>query len=322
MAKFHTIESRYPPVDEPRLTTTRTQSSFFQRNSRSSRRSRTLPEAPADPEGGGPPQSLESKPMQRQVSPRELMEKERGRSINDVRAPLLATRYRLKFHEVKIILDGFDRMLRARPEGAEDGGVTAREFGSFLCQVFEVPSIPEETLAGAYEASKGTSGKIDIDAFLQWYTINMFTIVNVLNADLEQSNTNELIYSLAKKHQVSTMVIDKVKRKFDMYDTDGSGEIDLDEFRFLLTVLLKVKTDSDLSQDRVMRAWKEIDVDHSGGVDFSEFTEWYLKYLGPNEDEDFVRGPAEAFYDSYNPTVQRRQCLNSAMWETMGEETW
>lgn len=230
----------------------------------------------------------------------------------DVRAPLLATKFRLNLYEVKNILDEFDKTGKRNGDNDEESVMTLAQFKGFLCRVFEVPSVPDDVVGNAYEACQGDKCVVTIEAFLQWYTINMFTIVNLLNADLDTIAGNELIYTLAKKHQVPTMTIDKVKSKFDLYDSDGSGEIEYEEFKYLFTVLLKVKSERDLSQDRAMRAWKEIDVDRSGGVDFSEFTEWYLKYLYSSEDDDSTRGPAEAFYDSYNPVVQRHQVLEKA----------
>lgn len=325
--KFHTIESGFPNAEEgsgsqaARLTT-RSQSSFFKRPSRNPRRVRTLTDVPMvrehEVDNTGLPNVPESKSSLRESkAPEPLTKKVMPRASQDVRAPLLATKHRLKLFEVKTILEEFDKMVKnSRLDSSEDGSISPTQFMGFLCRVFEVPSVPEDTAEHAYEASKAPpDGVPSVEAFLEWYTINMFTIVNVLNGDLQQTNTNEMIYSLAKKHQVSTMVIDKVKAKFDLYDTDGSGEIEYDEFRYLLTVLLKVKSESDLSQDRIMRAWKEIDVDHSGGVDFPEFTTWYLKYLGPCDEDDMARGPAETFYDSFNPVVQRRQVLNNTYCE-------
>mmetsp|Transcript_26763 Transcript_26763/g.62419 ORF Transcript_26763/g.62419 Transcript_26763/m.62419 type:complete len:504 (-) Transcript_26763:247-1758(-) len=181
------------------------------------------------------------------------------REKGDMRAPLLATRHRLELHEVRHILREFDEMLKSEGKDPKDEPkINIEDFQRFLCRVFEVPSLPDETLRSAAQACCGADGRITVEAFLLWYHINMFTVVNSLNSDTQQLSANSMIYDLARKHQVSTMVIDKVKAKFDLYDADGSGLIDLDEFRYLLTVLMKVKTESDLSQDRVLRAWKDL----------------------------------------------------------------
>lgn len=69
----------------------------------------------------------------------------------------------------------------------------------------------------------------------------------------------------------------KIKKKFDEFDVDGSGEIDPEEFKAMIVFFLKVKDISDLPAARVQRFWAEIDVDQSGQVSFAEFVGWLAK---------------------------------------------
>ena len=79
---------------------------------------------------------------------------------------------------------------------------------------------------------------------------------------------------LAKKYKVDIGQMMKIKKKFDEFDVDGSGEIDPEEFKAMIVFFLKVKDISDLPAARVQRFWAEIDVDQSGQVSFAEFVGW------------------------------------------------
>lgn len=101
--------------------------------------------------------------------------------------------------------------------------------------------------------------------------------------------------------------IDKIRKKFDHFDIDGSGKIDYQEFLQMLVYVLKAKSTEDIAEDRATRFWQEIDLDGSGEIDFPEFVEWFVKYFNPNDDEmDMTKGPVSKFYDSFNPMKSRR----------------
>jgi Ca2+-binding EF-hand superfamily protein len=219
----------------------------------------------------------------------------------------LALRYRLSLSEAKRITKEFQN---ARKN--QDGGLDRKEFDQVMCRIFDVPAVDDPISHGAYTAT-GMAGKIDIELFFNWYVQNMFTQVNSLNCAKDKVDSEKLIYEIARKHGVSTLAVDKVKVKFDHFDTDKSGHIDFEEFQDMFCTILKTKSRDELNPERMKRFWKEIDINGDEGVDFSEFAEWYLKYFhADNDTEDFdMNGPLRAFYDSYDPRVQRRQSLNA-----------
>ena len=59
---------------------------------------------------------------------------------------------------------------------------------------------------------------------------------------------------------------------FELFDTDGSGQIDVDELSAMLTQLC-------ISMDReeVVELAEEMDTDGSGDIDFDEFLDWYTR---------------------------------------------
>merc|ERR1719181_1655965 len=127
-----------------------------------------------------------------------------------------------------------------------------------------------------------------------------------MNCSKDKRESEELIYSIAKEYGVSAVAVDKMKSRFDYYDTDKSGEIDYDEFVEMFKRILNVKADNELNPKRLERFWKEIDINGDQNVDFSEFCAWYLKYFNVDEDDESSGGGLiKAFYNSFDPSKAR-----------------
>jgi hypothetical protein len=147
-----------------------------------------------------------------------------------------------------------------------------------------------------------------LEKFLEWYRANCFGAISAAN----QSNKDAMTYDLASDNQVPPQTIDKLRKRFDEFDTDGSGYIDFEEFGVMFCQLLKVKDPSNFSGSRMKRFWQEIDVDGSGEVEFEEFCNWYLKYFSsdgymlPSSVDGGIIGQ---FYSSFQPSAARRNSL-------------
>lgn len=194
-------------------------------------------------------------------------------------------------------------------EEAGRGGLSKADFNKVLCSIFEAEGIKPEVLDSAYTVSN-CAQQVDIDMFLMWYVQNMFSVVTVMNAGSDRAAADKKVYQLAKDHNVTAVEIDKIQLKFKQFDANGSGHLDFDEFQEMMRVILKVRSISELIPDRIHRFWREIDKDGNGYVDIDEFTEWFLKYFHTDfENGEDISSTAllEAYYDSYNPTVQRHQ---------------
>ena len=150
--------------------------------------------------------------------------------------------------------------------------------------------------------------EVSLDEFFGWYCGNMFGQVS----SATRQDDTQMVYDLARNHGVDVMSIDKIKKRFDSFDTDHSGLIDFNEFLLMLAQLLKAKSVDDISDKRIYRFWKEIDRDSSGSVTFPEFCGWYIKYFKPGTKEmETSGGPVEGFYNSFNPQVQRRRSVSA-----------
>ncbi len=64
--------------------------------------------------------------------------------------------------------------------------------------------------------------------------------------------------------------IDRIKREFDYFDSDGSGKMSLEEFRELFKVLAP-----DSKRREADAGFAEIDADSSGSIEFDEFLQWW-----------------------------------------------
>jgi len=215
--------------------------------------------------------------------------------------------------EVKVILRTLERAQ------AQSGSSTFQldAFKKFLCGVFDASKVPEDISLQLFKLTckdaKGEVKDFNLDQFLDWYMMNMFTTVSKLRGDQGQIASNQLTQELCEKHGLQPADLDKVKKKFDKFDEDGSGEIEQDEFELMIYSLVNAK-EGDISVARLNCFWREIDRDGSGSVDFGEFVEWYLKYFRDADSSDAT----ESFYASFAPQKQRQQAL---MQQQMAEET-
>lgn len=64
--------------------------------------------------------------------------------------------------------------------------------------------------------------------------------------------------------------IGRVKKIFDVFDTDGSGDIDAEEFQNLA-----YKLGETLTKEEIIEYIKQIDINGNGRVDFDEFFNWW-----------------------------------------------
>jgi Ca2+-binding EF-hand superfamily protein len=62
-----------------------------------------------------------------------------------------------------------------------------------------------------------------------------------------------------------------LRARYDRYDNDRDGQIDLAEFSALLDAL-----GLGYEQAQVRAAFTALDADQNGRIDFSEFSDWWL----------------------------------------------
>lgn len=187
--------------------------------------------------------------------------------------------------KVKRFFDSFD--------DNGDQVLSKQEFYELVAAVIEVDSaddIPEDFKHSMWlEADLDDNGTINFEEFAKWYSVHGFL------EDLLLDPSQKEVRHMARKYEMSLVEVENIKSKFDQFDTDGSGEIEIDEFSRLIYLLLRVPPHLRLPPKRVTQFWNEIDYDCSGVVDFEEFLVWYMRYFGTGDSQS---SPIEDFYRS------------------------
>jgi len=75
---------------------------------------------------------------------------------------------------------------------------------------------------------------------------------------------------MSQDTQLSDVQIAEIRSDFDFFDRDKDGQIDIQEFIELLTVL-SPKTKA----GHVQEGFSLIDKNHDGAIDFPEFLDWW-----------------------------------------------
>lgn len=120
-------------------------------------------------------------------------------------------------------------------------------------------------------ADRTADGRVDFGEFVCWFTMNSFSEAVLLSPDQQRMR------ALARSLQLPVTEVERMKREFDRFDEDGSGEVEYGEFRKLVHILLRIPPGLDLPDKRLASFWQEIDMDQSGAVDFEEFLGWYKR---------------------------------------------
>eukprot|EP00927_Polykrikos_kofoidii_P067429 TRINITY_DN62921_c0_g1_i1.p1 TRINITY_DN62921_c0_g1~~TRINITY_DN62921_c0_g1_i1.p1 ORF type:complete len:580 (-),score=78.00 TRINITY_DN62921_c0_g1_i1:253-1992(-) len=131
-------------------------------------------------------------------------------------------------------------------------------------------SIPPHLLGCMQGVDEDASGTISLEEFIQWSVRTAWS-----EELLTQCPQEREIRELAREQSMLLPDVERIKKMFDEFDTDGSGEIEEGEFRDILYKLLKVKNLSDVPDMRLKRYWREVDMDGSGAIVFKEFLIWY-----------------------------------------------
>ena len=75
---------------------------------------------------------------------------------------------------------------------------------------------------------------------------------------------------MSEQTQLEAEKVDEIRKEFEFFDQDNNGQIDLQEFIELLTVL-SPKTKA----SHVQEGFSLIDTNDDGYIDFEEFLNWW-----------------------------------------------
>jgi len=148
-----------------------------------------------------------------------------------------------------------------------------------MCGVEDVDELSKDFVALASSAAdRDGGGSIDVREFAAWYSSMSFSEELTLDSDGKEMRR------LARYLNAQVFEIEEIKKQFDLFDTDRSGQIDLDEFEQLITALLRVPGGQEISANRVRSLWSTA----TGGatlLHFPAFCLFYMNVLQPKGGE-------------------------------------
>lgn len=178
--------------------------------------------------------------------------------------------------------------------GSDLGSMDTQSFGDACLQIAGVDnfsSLPDGFLEKAMDAAdKDGSGDIDFGEFLYFYYKFSFSeevLINPAERQLRQA---------ARENNLRYDEIGKYKRAFDDTDSSKNGRIEYEEFKILVTKMLKVPKGQQIPERRIKEMWQEaMRKSHGKALDFTTFVGWYQKYF---RSEGMYAGesPFEAYY--------------------------
>lgn len=185
----------------------------------------------------------------------------------------LSRKHKVPIAEVRMQLAEFNSLDGSGPFGE----LTHKEFEAAMRPKANIPEdrpVPEYLLMKQYaSADKDDNGLIDFEEFLLWSRNALW-----LEEFAVPSHSERELRRIARKYGLNLPEIDSIKRSFDKYDKDGSGQIDRIEFREVVCNLMKVKSE-DISQQQLDRYWIEACAQTASGegINFEKFLDWTMK---------------------------------------------
>lgn len=170
-----------------------------------------------------------------------------------------------------------------------DGVLDEDAMIALVCALTGVASVDELTpeMQQVMAISERVGKHTDFCEFTSWYCNRAFLeYVNLTKGQLE-------VREIGHRLGLTPAEIDHYKALYDKYDINGSGGIDLHEFKELLHICMKCPKTLRMPDSRIMHFWAECDADGSGIVDLKEFITFYKKYFdvdAEDPEEDFYRG--------------------------------
>jgi Ca2+-binding EF-hand superfamily protein len=187
--------------------------------------------------------------------------------------------------EMMIPMDSFVAAMRLFKEHATvledgivwtDGELSKEQLANVMKEMAGSTNIELETqwVESAFAlADQDLNGSISFREFVIWYSSHSFDEDFTLDAkELE-------LRKLGRDLDMAPTELDRYKRHFDSFDTDGSGAMDRTEFYDMMLKCLKVPKHIGLPTNRVQQLWSAADSDGSGEIDFAEFVVFFSKYF-------------------------------------------
>eukprot|EP00927_Polykrikos_kofoidii_P051496 TRINITY_DN45295_c0_g1_i1.p1 TRINITY_DN45295_c0_g1~~TRINITY_DN45295_c0_g1_i1.p1 ORF type:complete len:715 (+),score=117.43 TRINITY_DN45295_c0_g1_i1:65-2209(+) len=197
------------------------------------------------------------------------------RSGRDIPVP-----HKLLVSMTKTLIVSIEDMMRIWEEWVADGPHMSTEVMSAemfktkirrICGLESYSRIPPHLMrVGGMDSFE--RGFITFEEFARWSMHTAFSEEVMVKDKVERE-----MRRIARKLQLPLSDVEMVKRVFDEFDANGTGEVEAEGFKNIIVALMKVKSVADLGPQRLERYWREVNTVTSGAVTFPEFLTWYVK---------------------------------------------
>jgi len=105
----------------------------------------------------------------------------------------------------------------------------------------------------------------------------------------------------------AVLQVEEIKEAFDLFDTDGSGSIDVNELKVAMKAL-----GMDAKSEEIRKLINDIDTDGDGTIDFDEFLAMMTARKQVSEERVCVRVCVASF--ALPPRTRRDSLVSFAIW--------
>eukprot|EP00933_Yihiella_yeosuensis_P061245 TRINITY_DN64049_c0_g1_i1.p1 TRINITY_DN64049_c0_g1~~TRINITY_DN64049_c0_g1_i1.p1 ORF type:complete len:203 (-),score=37.67 TRINITY_DN64049_c0_g1_i1:100-708(-) len=132
--------------------------------------------------------------------------------------------------------------------------------------------VPESLLVQLFkDANIDSDDRISFEEYVLWANGTMFMEDLVVTTDDEKS-----LRHMSRELGILIPDVERLKKAYNSFDQNGSGEIDETEFKNVVCSLMNARPE-DVSPQKLQRYWREADRDGGGTLDFDEFVEWCVQ---------------------------------------------
>eukprot|EP00440_Ansanella_granifera_P019479 gb/GFBE01021159.1/.p1 GENE.gb/GFBE01021159.1/~~gb/GFBE01021159.1/.p1 ORF type:complete len:495 (+),score=109.41 gb/GFBE01021159.1/:1-1485(+) len=157
-----------------------------------------------------------------------------------------------------------------------NGAINREEFNNALrrrCSMDADEEVAEHLVEAQWKRiDRDGSGQIEFEEYLLWALSAKFS-----EELLVTSEDARRMRQIARELELRLPEVERLKSIFDMFDVDGSGGIDKQEFAAVVMKLMQITDSSDLLPSVLTRYWREADINNDGAICFEEFLGWYLR---------------------------------------------
>mmetsp|Transcript_107120 Transcript_107120/g.190325 ORF Transcript_107120/g.190325 Transcript_107120/m.190325 type:complete len:412 (-) Transcript_107120:134-1369(-) len=176
----------------------------------------------------------------------------------------LAKKYGIPLSDVRSLIEEFQSM-----DEDGDGKLSLAEFEILVRKWCHLP--PHEKLPKHLNCSSGawaSEGSGAVAQCLEWFHEHQWAEEMMVLDPQERA-----LRQFCRQNRFALPDIETMRENFKKFDVDGSGSIDVKEFRQMLRQL---DLWQNMTEGRAAQLFREVDIDGSGLINFFEFARWYM----------------------------------------------